>query len=57
MIVAGYSISYVATYRNTVSILLSNAVGLCLALLQLVLVLELGSHIDGVINRLGYLKV
>ena len=36
------------TYRNAVSVLLSNAVGFGLALLQLVLVLELGSHGDDV---------
>jgi len=35
------------TYRNAVSVFLSNAVGLCLALLEFVLVLELGSHNDG----------
>jgi len=36
------------TYRDAVSVFLSNAVGFGLALLQLVLVLELGSHVDGV---------
>lgn len=35
------------TYRNTVSILLSDALGLSLALLERVLVLELAAHIDG----------
>jgi len=37
-----------ATYRNAVSIFLSNAVGFGFALLELVLVLELGSHVGGV---------
>jgi len=36
-----------ATYRNTVSVLLSDALGLGLALLEGVLVLELGSHLGG----------
>ncbi len=35
------------TYGNAVSVLLSNAVGFGLAFLELVLVLELGSHAGG----------
>jgi hypothetical protein len=34
-----------STYRNAVSVLLANALGLCLALLERVLVLELGAHV------------
>ncbi len=37
-----------ATYGDAVGILLTNAFGFCLALLKRVLVLELGTHIDGV---------
>ena len=37
-----------ATYWDAVGILLTNAFGFCLALLKRVLVLELGTHIDGV---------
>jgi hypothetical protein len=36
-----------ATYRNAVGVLLANALGLSLALLEGVLVLELGAHIGG----------
>ena len=32
------------TYRNAISVLLTNAFGFCLALLEGVLVLELGAH-------------
>jgi hypothetical protein len=35
------------TYRNAISILLADALGLGLALLERVLVLELGSHLGG----------
>ena len=43
-----------ATYWNAVGILLANAFGFCLALLERVLVLELGTHSDGVDKtRLG----
>ena len=35
------------TYRNAISILLANALGLSLALLERVLVLELAAHDDG----------
>lgn len=35
------------TYRNTVRVLLTNALGLSLTLLEGVLVLELGSHTVG----------
>ena len=35
------------TYRNTVRILLSDTLSFSLALLERVLVLELGTHIDG----------
>ena len=34
------------TYRNAVGILLTNAFGFCLALLEGVLVLELGTHVE-----------
>jgi hypothetical protein len=37
------------TYRNTVSVFLSNALGLSLALLEGVLVLEFAAHVDGVV--------
>ena len=37
-----------STYGDAVGILLANAFGFCLALLKRVLVLELGTHIDGV---------
>jgi hypothetical protein len=39
--------SFEVTYRNTVSILLSDALGLSLALLEGMLVLELAAHVDG----------
>ena len=42
--VVGYEALKMATYRNAISILLSNALGFCLALLEWVLVLELGTH-------------
>ena len=35
------------TYRNAISVLLADAVCFCLALLEGVLVLELGTHGDG----------
>ena len=38
----------VNTYRNAVGVLLADALGLGLALLEGVLVLKLGSHVDGV---------
>ena len=36
-----------STYRNAISILLPDALGLGLALLKRVLVLELGAHVGG----------
>ena len=41
------------TYRNTISIFLSNALSFGLALLEGMLVLELGSHIDGYVMTGG----
>ena len=35
------------TYGNAVGVLLTNAFGFCLALLEGMFVLELGTHVDG----------
>ena len=35
------------TYRNPISVLLSDALSFSLALLERVLILELGTHVDG----------
>lgn len=40
-------------YRNTIRVLLADTLGLSLALLEGMLVLELGSHGDESSNRLG----
>ena len=45
------------TYGNAVVILLANALGLGLALLERVLVLELGTHVGEVESTLWYLEV
>lgn len=44
-VVVGY-LKKMCTYRNTIGILLANALCLCLALLKGVLILELGTHGD-----------
>jgi hypothetical protein len=41
------------THRNSVGILLADALGLSLPLLERVLVLELGSHVGGICRRRG----
>lgn len=42
----GTSVDSMATYRNAISVLAPDALSLCLALLERVLVLELGAHGD-----------